>query len=150
MVSEKKPIKIRVAVVIVQDNKILLVQHEKYGRKYWLLPGGGVKYAETLAGAARRELFEETGYEVEIGDLLMVSESIPPDEHRHVVNLYFWGKIASGDLKVGTADKALRDAQWVLLADMPHLVVYPAVSRELVAAIETGSLPRISLGNRWN
>jgi len=148
MMPEDKRIKIRVAVAIVKENRILLVQHEKGGRKYWLLPGGGVKYAETLAEAGRRELLEETGYEVEIGDLFMVSESIPPDKHRHVLNLYFSGKVVSGDLRV-SPDKVLRDAQWILLADLTHLTVYPPVSRELIAAIETGSPPRLSLGNRW-
>ncbi len=148
MQSEEQGIRIRVAVAIVDSNKILLVQHEKYGREYWLLPGGGVKYGETMKAAAQRELMEETGYEVEVGSLFMVSESIPPDLHRHVINVYYWGRVVSGSLNV-TQDRVLRDAQWIDLADLPHLTIYPAVGREIIAAIETGSVPQLSIGNRW-
>jgi len=148
MEHEEQGIRIRVAVAIIDGGKILLVQHEKHGRRYWLLPGGGVKYGETLKAAAGRELMEETGYEVEVGDLFMVSESIPPDLHLHVINLYYWGRIVSGRLHV-TQDIVLRDAQWIDPADLPHLTIYPAVARELIAAIETGSAPQRSIGNRW-
>src|SRR5690606_18269322 len=36
----------------------------------WTLPGGGVKYGEQLEEAVVREVFEETGYQVELGEFL--------------------------------------------------------------------------------
>lgn len=144
-----RAIRNRVAVIIVKDGKILLVQHEKKGKRYWLLPGGGVEYAETFAEAGSRELLEETGYEVILGDLLFVSESIPPDEHRHVINYYFAGKLLGGKLKVEDSD-VLRDVQWIPIDDLPHLVMYPKTNREIEEWIRTGHVEQRSLGNRWD
>lgn len=76
--TQANRIRIRVAVVIVQDGKILLCQHEKNNRRYWLIPGGGVEFGETVAEAGARELKEEAGLDVQIGDLIFVQESIPP------------------------------------------------------------------------
>ncbi len=138
----------RAAAVIVKDGKVLLVQHQKYGKKYWLLPGGGVHYGETLADAARREVLEETGLEVDIGELIFISESIPPDNHRHVINYYFKAKLNGGDLMVGD-DKHLFDVQWHLIEDLPHLVIYPNVINDLMNWLQTGEVKRISIGNIW-
>lgn len=145
--STERHIRIRVAVTIVRDSKILLVQHEKHGRRYWLLPGGGLEYGETAAECGARELMEETGLEVQVGDLFFISESIPPDGHRHVLNLYYQGMYRGGTIVVGQ-DDVLRDAQWVDLADLPHLTLYPAVTREVLEALE-GHIPQRSLGKRW-
>jgi len=43
----------------------------------------------------------------------------------------------------------LRDVQWHLIEDLPHLVMYPDVTRELREYLETGMIPQRSLGNRW-
>lgn len=52
------------AVAIDKSNRVLLVRQYRHGtgRSYWALPGGFIDAGETPSGAAKRELFEETGY----------------------------------------------------------------------------------------
>src|SRR3954467_1537451 len=56
--------RIRVSAILRWQDRVLLCRHEKHGREYWLLPGGGVNSGESLVEALRRELDEE----VAIGD----------------------------------------------------------------------------------
>ncbi|MBD3267613.1 NUDIX domain-containing protein [bacterium] len=145
---QEQRIRNRVAVILIDDGKILLVKHEKNGREYWLLPGGGVDYGETLEQAAIRELKEESNLNVRIGDLLFISESIPDDKHRHVINYYFEGKVISGDMQVGE-DTVLRDVQWNDISRLPHMTIYPNTVREILRWYESNSIEKRSLGNRW-
>ncbi len=145
----EKQIRNRVAAVIVEEGKILLIKHQKEGRQYWLLPGGGVEFGETLEQTGVRELKEETGLDVRLGDLLFVLESIPPDQHRHVINYYFEGSIQGGEIQLGE-EAILCDLQWHHIEDLPHLVLFPDTAREILEYLETGTIKRRSLGCRWS
>ena len=140
--------RIRVALCLTDGDRMLLVQHEKGGRWYWLVPGGGLEHGETLAACAAREVFEETGYQAEVGPLQILCEAIEP-EGRHIVNLVFAGRVVGGSLEVGH-DAALRDAAWHSRESIARLTMYPPIARELIECWDEGfSGPARILGNRW-
>jgi ADP-ribose pyrophosphatase YjhB (NUDIX family) len=146
----QRSLRIRSAVLIWRDGEVLLVRHEKGGRSYWLVPGGGVDPGETMVDAGVRELREETGYDIEVGRLVLLCEAIDPNPGgRHIVNAVYSGTVRGGALSVG-ADKALRDAMWLSVDALTTLEMCPPVGAELRAVIaENGAGAVRVLGNTW-
>lgn len=61
-----------VQAVVIEDNKILMVRQYITGKKIvWTLPGGNVHENETYCEALKRELLEETGYEIDIKRVIL-------------------------------------------------------------------------------
>lgn len=87
--------------LIVKDNKILL-SHE-LNTSVYMTPGGGVESGETYEACCKRELCEETGYDVEVGRQLFEF-----DEYFHetlFVNNYFLCEI------IGEGKQSLTDIE---------------------------------------
>ena len=59
--------------VILREGKILLIKRSDNG--LWAVPGGLVEVGETLAEAAQRELWEETGIRGQVTQLLGIFDS---------------------------------------------------------------------------
>jgi 8-oxo-dGTP diphosphatase len=142
-------IRIRVAGILLKEDSILLVRHEKNSKSYWLLPGGGVEFGETLENALIREFREEVGLGIQVGGLVMVQDSIPPDQHRQVLNVTFLVTTADTQLTV-TPDGVLRDAAYHPLADFMKMTVHPDMKLEIMGGIRSGwKNSPVYLGNRW-
>jgi len=63
--------------VVIRDGRVLLIRRSKKPLKgQWSIPGGHLEWGETIAQAVARELREETGLAVRVGELLEVVERI--------------------------------------------------------------------------
>ncbi len=66
---------IRVACVLVEEGKLLIIDQKIDENRNWYLPGGQVEEKETLEEAISREMKEETGLFVKVEKLLAVGDT---------------------------------------------------------------------------
>jgi len=96
-----------VDIIIFFDNKLTLIKRGREPFKdCFALPGGFVKYGETVENAAVREAKEETCLDVHGLSLLGVYSKPNRDPRGHTVSVVFYGK-GSGTPKAGDDAKEL-------------------------------------------
>ena len=79
--KEEYSMPVMVGGVIEKEGKFLLVQEAKENCKgKWNLPAGHLEINETLFDGAKREIFEETGCNVELTGLLQISHRVFEDK----------------------------------------------------------------------
>jgi len=112
----KDPTEVRVSVSAVvrrrdEPDQILLMKRSD--NEHWGLPGGYVEPGESVQSAAQREVWEETGYEIEVGRLVGVysdprMQVIDYGDGRrvHAINLCFEA-IAGAQRELGTPEETL-------------------------------------------
>lgn len=140
--------RIRAAAAIVQDDALLLVRHEKDGRGYWMLPGGGVQWGESIDAAVRREMMEETGLEVSTGALLFVKDTIHPEGARHMVHIVLRASVVGGELHP-SQDPRVVETRWIPFSDLPGIDFRPDVMPVLLRLLAEVQQPAPYIENSW-
>jgi 8-oxo-dGTP diphosphatase len=126
-----------VGAVVRRGDDILLVRRGRGpGRGRWSLPGGRVDFGETLREAVAREVLEETGVDVSVGEFLgwverMGERPVP----YHYVILDFAAEPRQPDALPCAGDDA-DEAAWVALGDIGELPLVPGLADFLTGALE--------------
>lgn len=116
------------AVVTDDDGRILLARWIEGRRVAWTMPGGGLEPGESPEDAVRRELREETGYTVKVGELLGIHSRVIPasqrvttsDQPLHTLRIVYRATVSGGKLRFETEGSTDR-AEWFTLASVSDL-----------------------------
>ncbi len=139
---------IRLAAIILRRGRLLLVEHQKRGSRYWVLPGGRLQPRETLRAALQRELVEELALRATIGRLVIVCETLAP--RRHVVNLIFQATAGEGQPRPDPRDGVIVGMDWVLPDRLGALDFRPPIASQVQAVVaERFGGPVQEVGDTW-
>ncbi|WP_256757559.1 NUDIX hydrolase [Cohnella sp. WQ 127256] len=105
-----------VSVSIIRESKVLIVQENKpQVRNTWNFPSGRIEHGEDILAAARREVKEETGYDVKLtgttGTYNFISRL-----GSQVIMFHFTGEIVGGSLQIEANE--IKDSRWIMVSDL--------------------------------
>ena len=130
--------RIRAGVVLIENEKVALIERFRDGNHYYVFPGGGVDEGENPEEAAIREMEEETGLRVTVKQEVAEIHFDLSTQH------YFLVERVSGEYGTGTGEE-YTDADpddptegvyvpvWMPIQDLAiHENIYPADIKALV------------------
>lgn len=123
--------KVRPAVIIVQEDSVLTMRY-KYGEKeVFALPGGNPDPDECLPEALRRELMEELGVTVEIGEMALCGEVLWGETRKETLHMIFIAQIGNGLPIINPAETSALEVVWVPLTELENRLMYPNVGKDI-------------------
>jgi len=126
--------RVSVYAIIIDRDRILMI---KTSNNKWYFPGGGLNVGETLQDGVKREVWEELGVEVKVGELLYADDMIyyhdPADFAAQLVRLFYVCRPLTTEFHFQNAEErdAFLEIGWVSLPEPPYEEILPATWRAL-------------------
>jgi len=111
------PTDLTVAAVVDLDGRFLLVEEQAMGRKVLSQPGGHIEAGESPEEAVVRETLEETGCDVECGELIGVYLWIHPQTRQQFLRIVYAAKFIACD-EEQKLDDGIIARRWATLAEL--------------------------------
>ena len=121
------------AIIEDSSGRLFLAQRgeeAKNERGLWEFPGGAVEFGERLSDALAREMREEFGIEIAVGELLDIVDHILPAESQHWVSPTYLCRITSGEARILEPRKCSAIG-WFLPGEIPQELT--VITRENLA-----------------
>lgn len=113
--------------VITDGDRVLLAHWNDTRRPSWTLPGGGLEPGEHPADAAVREVFEETGFHVELDGVIGVDSHVIAARDRfqgngplQALRIVYRAHVVGGSLR-NEVDGSTDEAGWFTLDEVERL-----------------------------
>lgn len=129
----------RAGIVLIQDDRVALIERHRAGLDYFVFPGGGVDEGENPEQAAVREAMEELGIEVAIRQKVAEIQLGPKSRQIYYLVEQTGGEFGSGageeftDADPDSPEEGIYIPIWMAIDQLPlHENIYPVEVAEMV------------------
>lgn len=123
--------KVRPSVAIIENEKVLLMRYRYGDTDVFNLPGGNVDAGETLTDTLIRELQEELGIQIAVGEMLVAGEVILSQQKTDVLHCVFKARIIAGVPVLNAKETSALEVLWQPITLLNQLAMYPNVADDL-------------------
>ena len=133
----------RAAIILLQDNKVALIERHRQGQHYFTFPGGHVEEGETSEQAAVRETEEELGLKVVIQRLLAIIWWHEKPQYYYLVEAVggIFGTGTGEELHHPYPEKGTYKPLWMPVSDLLQQPILPRSMAEMVVNFQTAGWP---------
>ncbi|MGG0275841.1 NUDIX hydrolase [Bacillus rhizoplanae] len=109
------------AAICINDNKevLMVLQGKRKEEKRWSVPSGGLEKGETLEECCIREVWEETGYHIEVIEKVHEKTGVTFDIPVHVH--YYVVKVVGGERKIQDPDGLIYKIEWKAFQELKNI-----------------------------
>ena len=137
--------RIRVATIITNKDKVLLVKHvhPESGYTWWVPPGGGIKKEDSsIFDCAKRETFEETNLKIEASKIIYLREyldkrgTLENTDGKLNIEIFILADSYDGEVNInnikgsGPDELYIKQVKWLSKEEMQDIIVYPEILKD--------------------
>lgn len=128
--------------IVIDGGKVLLVRYRGQGSTYLVAPGGAIEDGESLAGAAEREVEEETGIKCKARAPVLI-ENIRATRYQMVKVWYLCDYTGGDPCRTAAAEEeGIIEVGWYADDDLRDETVFP----EVIQTMKVASLSNLQTG----
>ncbi|MBQ8954766.1 MAG: NUDIX domain-containing protein [Clostridia bacterium] len=142
---DERHIRTSAKALVIRNGRMLAIRLRDADGEFFIMPGGGQQAGELLPDAVRREVLEETGVRVAVGDLAFVIEGAH-GESFHRVDLVFRCDY-EGEGEASHPDTNQTGVAWLDIATLNTAPLYPSKLRRAIMDLHEGKPHPAYLGN---
>ncbi|CAN5678478.1 hypothetical protein BH09BAC4_BH09BAC4_15570 [soil metagenome] len=113
------------------QTEVLLMRYNYGGQDVFALPGGNPDRDETLPQTIIREIREELGVSVDVGEMILAGEMRLSQRNDDVLHIVFAARNLQGEPNLNPAETTALNLVWLPVADLDKLNLYPNIGAKI-------------------
>ena len=131
-------IRCRPAILIVENNHVLLMKYVYENQAIYNFPGGNLEAEELMIDTLVRECEEELGVEVEVGKMICFGQMSSNEHRKAALHILFEGQIVGGIPTLQPKETTANELVWWPIANLGEIRLYPNLGDVLQDYLITG------------